>query len=296
MKHYRNYNSSYIPETKGIRTTNTIEFFPEKVDMPTTSTTDRLARAAEDLVDILQKEHPATPFLQQGTVVNDAIQQLTKIFTPPNREETAMAAPSPRVLETAVAAPRVGENNNNNNNKNNNGNQAPRVVITTTTTALDRLRNRLKTKSAQNNDRSRQVRTNSVRNQLQPILEETLPLTVGTTIRKTFKKNTLNGKITAYDEEREYYMVEYEDGDSEELRHRTVQKYIVTADTEIDQLQRLTRSRLQAKTAQQMIRTMEKHHLYAVFDEETGKDVRIQTLDEAPRPKDTRTMAEIKCK
>jgi hypothetical protein len=143
MKHYRNYNS-YIPETHGIRTTNTIEFFPEKVDMPTTSTTDRLARATEDLVDILQKEHPATPYLQHGTVVNDAIQQLTKIFTPPNREETAMAAPSPRVLETAVAAPRVGEQNN--NNTNNNGNQSPRVSPRiTTTTALDRL----KTKSAQ---------------------------------------------------------------------------------------------------------------------------------------------------
>ena len=35
-----------------------------------------------------------------------------------------MVAPSPRVLETAPAAPRVGENNNNNNN-NNNGNQSP---------------------------------------------------------------------------------------------------------------------------------------------------------------------------
>jgi hypothetical protein len=108
MKHYRNYNS-YIPETKGIQTTNTIEFFPEKVDMSTTSTTDRLARATEDLVTILQQEHPATPFLQQGTVVNDAMNQLTKIFTPPKREETATAAPSPRVLETAGAAPAGSE-------------------------------------------------------------------------------------------------------------------------------------------------------------------------------------------
>jgi hypothetical protein len=40
-------------------------------------------------------------------------------------------------------------------------------------------------------------------------------------------------------------MVEYEDGDSEELRHKTIEKYIVTANTAIDQLQRLTRSRLQ---------------------------------------------------
>jgi hypothetical protein len=44
--------------------------------------------------------HPATPFLQQGIVINDAMKQLTKIFAPPKREETAMAAPSPMVLET----------------------------------------------------------------------------------------------------------------------------------------------------------------------------------------------------
>jgi hypothetical protein len=58
-----------------------------------------------------------------------------------------MAAPSPRVLETDISAPRVDENNNNNNN---NSNQPPRVVETTTTTtatatAIDPLRNRLKT-------------------------------------------------------------------------------------------------------------------------------------------------------
>jgi hypothetical protein len=285
MKHYRNYNS-YIPETHGIRTTNTIEFFPEKVDMPTTSTTDRLARATEDLTEILQSEHPATPFLQQGTKVNDAIKQLAEIFTPPNREETALAAPSPRVLETAVAAPRVGENNNNNNS-----NQSPRVVTTTTTTALDRLRNRLATKSALNNDRSRQLRTKSVR--MKTILEEKLPHTVGTIIRKSFKKNkkfknTLNGKITSYDKERQYYMVEYEDGDSEELRHKTVERYIVTADTAIDQLRRLTRSRLQAKTATHIdtTTTMESnttnqlppHHAMAVFDETTGKMLEYRHL------------------
>jgi hypothetical protein len=82
MKHYRNYES-YIPETRGIRTTNTLEFFPDKVDMPTTSTADRLARATENLVDILHQPHPATPLLQQGTVINDAMEQLSKIFSPP---------------------------------------------------------------------------------------------------------------------------------------------------------------------------------------------------------------------
>jgi hypothetical protein len=46
-------------------------------------------------------------------------------------------------------------------------------------------------------------------------------------------------------------MIECEGGDSEELRHKTVERYIITADTAIDQLKRLTRSRLQAKTAVQ---------------------------------------------
>jgi hypothetical protein len=136
MHHYRNY-TSYIQETRGIRTTNTIEFFPDKVDMPTTSTADRLARATENLVDILHQPHPATPFMQQGTVINDAMEQLSKIFSPPTRVETAMAVPTPRVLEPAVATPRVGKNNNNNNN---NHGQPPRVTIpanTTTTTAID---------------------------------------------------------------------------------------------------------------------------------------------------------------
>jgi hypothetical protein len=120
-------------------------------------------------------------------------------------------SPPPRVQKMSESAgtrpPRVGENNNNNNNNNNgNGNQSPRVNTITTTTALDRLQNRLKTKSVHNSERSRPVRTNLVR-KLQTITEETLPFTTGTIItksfkeNKTFKSNTLNGKITSYDRE-----------------------------------------------------------------------------------------------
>ena len=76
-----------------------------------------------------------------------------------------MAAPSPTVLETAPAAPRVGENNNNNNN----GNQSPRVVVETTPfTALDRLRNRLATKSVQNSDWPSGIRTKTVQRSIYP--------------------------------------------------------------------------------------------------------------------------------
>jgi hypothetical protein len=102
MYHYQNYNS-YILETRGIQTINTLEFFPEKVEMPTTSTADRLARATEDLVEILLQPHPSTQFLQQGTIVNETIKRLTEIFSRPKRNETA--------------TPRADEKNNNSSNQ-----------------------------------------------------------------------------------------------------------------------------------------------------------------------------------
>jgi hypothetical protein len=148
MHHYRNYNS-YIPETKGIRTTNTLEFFPDKVDMPTTSpdkvdmpttsSTDRLARATEDLAEILQQTHPATPFLQQGTVINDAMEQLSKIFSPPTRTKSALKNARSRQARTKS------------------------VRFTLPTTAWERLMARLGTKSARNNARPSGLRTKLVR-------------------------------------------------------------------------------------------------------------------------------------
>jgi hypothetical protein len=83
-------------------------------------------------------------------------------------------------------------------------------------------------------------------------------------------------------------MVEYEDGDSEELRHKSVERYIVTADTNIDQLQRLTRSRLQAKTAKQIMKTR-RHHLYAIFDKATGKMLEYRHLMNHPDPEIRKT-------
>jgi hypothetical protein len=99
MHHYRNYKA-YITETRGIRTTNTIKFFPDKVDMPVTSSADRLAAATEDLVAALKNPHPKTPFLDQGTVTNDAIKKLQSIYLSP-RDESSLRVPN------TVTAPRV---------------------------------------------------------------------------------------------------------------------------------------------------------------------------------------------
>ena len=51
--HYRNYRV-YIPATRGEKTTDIIEFFPEHVQIPQSSSEDRLASATEDLIEILK--------------------------------------------------------------------------------------------------------------------------------------------------------------------------------------------------------------------------------------------------
>ena len=76
--HYRNYRV-YISATRGERTTDTIKFFPEHVQMPKTSSENKLTSATEDLIAILKKPHPPTSFLDQGAKTNDAIRNLQEI-------------------------------------------------------------------------------------------------------------------------------------------------------------------------------------------------------------------------
>ena len=70
--HYRNYRV-YIPATRGERTTDTIEFSQNMSKCQKKSSEDRLASATKDLITILKKPHPPTPFLDQGIKTNNAI-------------------------------------------------------------------------------------------------------------------------------------------------------------------------------------------------------------------------------
>ena len=106
MHHFRNYYS-YIPTTRGVRVSNTVEFFPAHVDMPQTSSEDRLAQVTQDLITVLNNPHLPTPFLHQGEKTNDAIRTLQKIFQPPQQADNGTPVSSPRVQETPHIAPRV---------------------------------------------------------------------------------------------------------------------------------------------------------------------------------------------
>ena len=93
--HYRNYKC-YVPETHATRISDTVEFFPKLVQMPKTSSEDRLAAILEDLKEVLKHPHPKTPFLDKGTKTNDAITKLETIFGPPKKDNNNNR---PRVIE-----------------------------------------------------------------------------------------------------------------------------------------------------------------------------------------------------
>ena len=61
----------------------TIDFFPKLVQMPQTSSVDRLVACIEDINHIIQNPHPALPSDQLGTPINNAIKILKEIFSPP---------------------------------------------------------------------------------------------------------------------------------------------------------------------------------------------------------------------
>lgn len=71
MKHCRNYEV-YIPTTGGVRDGLTVEFFPKHGQMPTTTKTDWLAAALEDIWNIAKGRHNET---------NNVIEELRAIFT-----------------------------------------------------------------------------------------------------------------------------------------------------------------------------------------------------------------------
>ena len=104
LHHYRCYRT-YIIKTAAERIADTVEFFPEHIPMPKTSSTDRVVHAARELSDALQHPHPATPFNQIGDQQLHALQQLSKLFnTQATIFTTSTAATSPRV---PASAPRV---------------------------------------------------------------------------------------------------------------------------------------------------------------------------------------------
>ena len=117
MDHCRQHNI-FAPSTGATTPIETITFLPTKFPMPTSSSADKLNTAVEDLIhELKQKPHPATPFLEHRTPVNNAINKLQEFFQPQQRFETPTQnattnAPTPRVSDIPNSSPRVVEPRN----------------------------------------------------------------------------------------------------------------------------------------------------------------------------------------
>ena len=101
----------------------------------------------------------------------------------------------------------------------------------------------------------------------------------GTIIRKKIGQAIQRGTVTRYDENRKYYWIDYENGDSEEMRHKYVEKYKCNDEPDI--------VRRKSNRIQQQTHTTTDVQLlaYAMYDEETGKMMEMRDLRNHPNKK-----------
>ena len=115
MQHYRCHRV-YVTKTRSHRISDTVEFLPTKVRMPQTTTLEKLQSSVNDIVELLRKPQPASPFLEFGNEQITALANLEKLFPsqqssiepPPNdglASHHKKVLPAPRVNEPA--SPRV---------------------------------------------------------------------------------------------------------------------------------------------------------------------------------------------
>jgi hypothetical protein len=79
MHHYRCQNV-YISSTASKRIVYNLELFLHKYQMPQLSSTDRLIKAAKDMMDALQNPHPEAPFAIVGDATIATLMDLAAIF------------------------------------------------------------------------------------------------------------------------------------------------------------------------------------------------------------------------
>ena len=102
--HYRNH-TIYVTHSREERTSDTVDFFPTKFNIPKTLSNNRAIAAIEDLAHELQNLQPAIPFLQRGTPTNEAYRKLAELLNNNTPSE------SPRVSKDfETESPRVQEN------------------------------------------------------------------------------------------------------------------------------------------------------------------------------------------
>ena len=80
MEHYR-CHKVYSTKARGERVADTVDFFPQDLSMPKTSSTDMEIKAASELTHALQNPTLASPFHKLGDQILRALDLLGEIFS-----------------------------------------------------------------------------------------------------------------------------------------------------------------------------------------------------------------------
>ena len=70
----------WIPETGGIRHSDTVKFSPQKISFPSITISDYLHQAATNILTILQDERSNIPSLMYGDITSNAYIDIAKII------------------------------------------------------------------------------------------------------------------------------------------------------------------------------------------------------------------------
>jgi hypothetical protein len=98
-KHYRYYRV-FINKTRLERITDTVEFFPQEIEMPYPTPTEIAVEATKTLIRTLQNPVPSTPFAHQPFDRTTAIRTITDIFQP-----YATPGSTPTIIESEPIPP-----------------------------------------------------------------------------------------------------------------------------------------------------------------------------------------------
>ena len=101
MKHYRCFRY-YIPTTNSERITETVEFPPKHVKLPSTSSRDAATKGARNLIYAIKNPTPSSPTLQFGDETIRALKRLATIFATNLKPTTAIVPAQPRVDHTTI--------------------------------------------------------------------------------------------------------------------------------------------------------------------------------------------------
>ena len=91
IKHYRNF-VCFMSETKAVRTSNTVDFFPTTCADPTMTATDHLLLIMTDLLAVLKAPLTPSPIFNSQQELATAITTLQSIL---GRDHTTSTVPPP---------------------------------------------------------------------------------------------------------------------------------------------------------------------------------------------------------